>query len=152
MIKCEALSLVFLLLTVFLSMLLPFCRYNYRTADALLRDFELMKTNAVKFNGPANPIALEAVAIYDFVKNQIEANRHELTQLEGEVDVIMSGKTKNKIQKSGKTKKSNSGGSRNMASAGGVSVDLGDLSRSMQLDGGSDDSDSDGSFEILGSL
>jgi hypothetical protein len=129
-------------------MLCPFCSFQYRTADALLRDFELMKSNAVKFNGAANPIALEAVAIYDFVKNQIEASRNEFTPLEDAVDQIMSGKPKKKRQKAGK----NNSGSRNMASVGGVSFDLGDLSSSIHLDGGSDDSDSDDSFDLLGSL
>ena len=26
-------------------------RYEYRTADAMLKDFALMKSNAIKFNG-----------------------------------------------------------------------------------------------------
>lgn len=30
---------------------LLFFRYEYRTADAFLKDFELMKSNAIKFNG-----------------------------------------------------------------------------------------------------
>ena len=108
-------------------MLFAFRSFQYRTADALLRDIELMKTNAVKFNGAANPIALEAVSIYEFVKNQIEGSRHELTPLEEAVDLIMSGKPKGKKQKSGKMKKSNSIGSRTLSSVGGLSVDLGDL-------------------------
>lgn len=134
---------------LFLTMILFLRSFQYRTADAFLRDFELMQTNAVKFNGPANPIALEAASIYDFAKNQIEAIRHELTALEEDVDEIMSGKPASKKKKAGKTKKSSSGASWNTATVGGVSVDLGDLSR---LNGGSDESDSDDSFELLGSL
>jgi hypothetical protein len=32
---------------------LNFCRsrYEYRTADSFVKDFELMKNNAIKFNG-----------------------------------------------------------------------------------------------------
>ena len=104
-----------------------------------------MKANAVKFNGPANAIALEAVAIYDFVKNQIESSRGELTALEEEVDEIMSGKAASKKIKIGKSKKSLSGNARNIANIGGMSVELGDISR---LGEGSDDSDSDDSFEL----
>ena len=103
-----------------------------------------MKANAVKFNGPTNAIALEAVAIYDFVKNQIESSRGELTALEEEVDEIMSGKAASKKIKIGKSKKS-LGNARNIANIGGMSVELGDISR---LGEGSDDSDSDDSFEL----
>jgi hypothetical protein len=106
-----------------------------------------MKTNAIKFNGPTNPIALEAVAIYDYVKNQIESIRDELTALEEEVDEIMSGKPVNKKLKTGKSKKSST--IRNMANIGGMSIELGDLSR---VGGGSDESDSDDSFELADNL
>jgi hypothetical protein len=126
------------------------CSFQYRKADVFLRDFEIMKANAIKFNGPTNAIALEAIAIYDFVKNQIESIRDELTALEEEVDEIMSGKTTTKKLKIGKSKKSSAvGASRNMANIGGMSVDLGDLSR---LGEGSDDSDSDDSFELAENL
>lgn len=107
-----------------------------------------MKTNAIKYNSPTNPIAIEAVAIYDYVKNQIESIRDELTSLEEEVDEIMSGKPVNKKAKTGKSKKS-TGSVRHMASIGGMSVNLGDLSR---VGGGSDESDSDDSFELADNL
>jgi hypothetical protein len=108
-----------------------------------------MKSNAIKFNGPPpNAIAMEAIAIYDVVKTQIDASRSELTQLEEEVEDIMSGKPKPKRQKTGKTKKS-SDAVRNMASVGGVSVDVGDLSQSMYMGEDSDDSDS---FDFLDNL
>jgi hypothetical protein len=106
-----------------------------------------MKANAIKFNGPASTIAMDAIAIYDDVKNQIESIRDELTALEEEVDEIMSGKTTNKKLKISKSKKSVAGTGRNMANIGGISVDLGDLSRL-----GSDDSDSEDSFELADNL
>ena len=103
-----------------------------------------MKSNATKFNGPSNPIALEAKAIYDFVKQRIDANRSELTLLEDAVVEVFSGKTKkkkkNKQKKGGEAKKPK-GGTGSAASASGMSVDLGDLN----FDDDSD-SDSDGSF------
>ena len=107
-----------------------------------------MKANAIKFNGPTNPIALEAVAIFDFVKNQIESIRGELTPLEEEVDEIMSGKAASKKLKSGKGKKS-SGNTRNIANIGGMAVELGDISR---LGEGSDYSDSEDSYELEDNL
>lgn len=123
--------------------------FQYRKADAFLRDFEIMKGNAIKFNGPANAIALEAAAIYDFVKNQIESIRVELTPLEEEVDEIMSGKAAGKKLKGGKSKKISSGAARNVANIGGMSIELGNLSR---LGEGSDYSDSDDSFELADNL
>ncbi|KAL7568791.1 hypothetical protein ACA910_007211 [Epithemia clementina (nom. ined.)] len=67
-------------------------RYEYRTADALLDDFELMKSNAIKFNGEAHHIAKEAKAIAEFVQEQIQANRAELSQLEVAVEEQMDPK------------------------------------------------------------
>jgi len=108
-----------------------------------------MKSNASKFNGPSNPIALEAAAIYDFVKQQVESSRNELNPLENAVDEVFSGqgkKKKQKLKKKGKAKKPKSGiGS--TASAGGLSVNLGDLSGTMNFDSDSDsDDDSVGGF------
>lgn len=108
-----------------------------------------MKANAIKFNGPTNAIALEAISIYDFVKNQIESIRGELTTLEEDVDEIMSGKAAGKKIKSGKSKKSLGGTGRNIANIGGMPVELGDISR---LGEGSDYSDSDDSFELTDNL
>jgi hypothetical protein len=125
------------------------CSFQYRKADAFLRDFEIMKGNAIKFNGPTNAIALEATAIYDFVKNQIESIRGELTPLEEEVDEIMSGKAAGKKLKGGKSKKLSSGAARNVANIGGMSIELGNISR---LGEGSDYSDSDDSFELADNL
>lgn len=117
------------------------CRYEYRTADQLVRDFELMKNNAIKFNGPTNLIAVEAVKIYDYVKDQVDANRDELSALEEAVEEQMN--TKPKKKKKGVSKKAPASGT--VANFGGVDVNLGDLSQSMHFTGG-DDSDSDESF------
>ena len=96
-----------------------------------------MKSNAVKFNGLNSAIALEAIAIYDFVRDQVESSRDELTALEEAVKEQMSGKPKKK-KKQGGSKKSS--GASNMASVGGVDVNLGDLSQQM-LEGINSDSD-----------
>jgi hypothetical protein len=104
-----------------------------------------MKRNAVKFNGPQNAIAEESLAIYDYVKGQVEANRKEFGPLEEEIVDIWNGKPKIK-QKKGKSKKSKSNASgSNVASIDGVSVDLGDISSRF----GGSDSDSDESYGDL---
>ena len=119
-------------------------KYEYRNADAFVRDFELMKSNASKFNGPQNPIAIEAAAIYDFVKHQVDSIRSELTPLEGAVEDVFSGQGKKKKLKKTKTKtkkpKSSLGGT---AKVDGISVNIGDLSG---ITGMGSDSDSGDSF------
>lgn len=111
--------------------------YEYRSADLLLRDFDLMKNNAIKFNGQANPISQEAIAIYDFVKNKIETNRDELSALEAAVDEQMNGKPKKKKAKTSLSSATTAG---NVANWDGVPINLGDLKQSNYL--GGDDSDS----------
>jgi len=91
-------------------------KYEYRTADALVKDFELMKMNAIKFNGESSDIAQEAIAIHQFVRDQIEGNRSELSKLEEQVEDQLSGKSKKR--------KLDSGGSKNLE---GVPINLGDL-------------------------
>jgi hypothetical protein len=120
-------------------------RYEYRSVDTLLRDFELMKNNAIKFNGQASSLAQEAISINDFVKDKIESQRIELTELEAAVEDQMGGKPKKK--KKGSASKKSSASSANMTSVGGINVNLGDLrSSGLQLDGIDSDSDSDDSF------
>jgi Bromodomain len=116
--------------------------FQYQTANAFLDDFELMRKNAVKFNGATSPIAQEAVAIYDFVNSQIEANRQEFTELEEAVSDMYSGKPKKKKAKT--TAGSTSApkvevASTNIANIDGVAVNLGDLENY----GSDDDSQSD---------
>lgn len=101
-----------------------------------------MKMNAIKFNGPENSIANEAVAIYGFVKDQVEASRKELTGLEEAVSDIMEGKPKKtkKPKVAGKKKKTGRGAK---ANTGGFAVNLGDLPaqfNTARSDSGSDDS------------
>lgn len=98
--------------------------------------------NAVKFNGPESQIALEAVAIYNFVKDQVEASRKELAALEEAVSDIMDGKPKKKKSKTtGKNKKKPGRGTK--AGTSGFAVNLGDLPAQFNTagsDSGSDDS------------
>jgi transcription initiation factor TFIID subunit 1 len=106
-------------------------RYEYRTASAMIKDFELMKSNAIKFNTATAPIALEAVAIFEFVSDQIQAVRHELTGLEEQVEDQLSGKNK-------KRKNNETSASGTVARIGGISVNLGNLK---DYDSGSGDDD-----------
>lgn len=107
-------------------------RYEYRTADALVKDFELMKSNAIKFNTAESSIAKEAIAIYEFVRDQIQASRAELSKLEEAVEDQLSGKSKKK------RKHNDASASGTLARIGDVSVNLGDL-KDFDSDSGDDD-------------
>jgi len=120
-------------------------RYDYKRADSLISDFDLMKRNAVKFNGANSPLAKEAEEIYEFVKSTIEQNREEFDQMEEAVDDQMNGKKKRKAKAAGAKAKAESKASLNTASVmlDGVEtkVNLGD---NLTFGGlGFDDSDSD---------
>ena len=80
-------------------------RCEYRNADSFIDEFELMKNNAIKFNGPASFLAKEATAIFDFVRSAIEAERDEFNQLEDAVCEQLNGPRKKKSRKSGGNKK-----------------------------------------------
>ena len=71
-------------------------RYGYNTADDFVADFELMKNNAIKFNGKGTPLANEAVEIFEFVKNTVSQNRQEFNEMEEAVVDQKSGKKKKK--------------------------------------------------------
>lgn len=71
-------------------------RYGYNTADEFLVDFELMKNNAIKFNGKGTPLANEAVEIWEFVKNTVAQNRQEFNEMEEAVVDQKNGKKKKK--------------------------------------------------------
>ena len=76
--------------------------YEYKSADIFLKDFELMKNNAIKFNGVGSAIGIEATAIYEFVKKTIESNREELTKMEEAVrDQMSSGRKRIKTGNGG---------------------------------------------------
>lgn len=71
-------------------------KYEYRTAQGMLKDFELMKSNAIKFNGLNTLLAAEAIEIYNVVNRLLESNQAELSHLEEAVEDQMSGKPKKK--------------------------------------------------------
>ena len=100
-----------------------------------------MKNNAVKFNGEHSEIAQEAIAIHQFVRDQIEGNRSELTKLEEQVEDQMSGKSKKR--------KLDSGGSKNYASLEGVPINLGDLKGYDSGSGDDDDEEEDGDLTSI---
>lgn len=76
-------------------------KYEYKTAAAFLRDFELMRKNAIKFNNKGSVLAIEATEIYDFVEKFIEQNRSQFDQMEGAVKDQMSNSSKKKKSKAG---------------------------------------------------
>jgi len=119
-------------------------RYEYRSADVLLRDFELMKNNAIKFNEQSSPIAQEAIAIYELVKDKIESQRAELKELEAAVDDQMGGKPKKK-KKGGPTSTKSSASVTSAGNMASLGEDL--RQNSMPLEGG--ETDSDESFSNL---
>ncbi len=110
-------------------------KYEYRTADAFLKDFDLMKSNAIKFNGAGALISEEAIAIYQIVKDKVDESRAELTHLEEAVQEQMSGKPKKR-----KNKGSSKGGGTPGSGFAGSGSEIMDLD--FNFDGISD-SDSD---------
>eukprot|EP00934_Nitzschia_sp_Nitz4_P004104 Nitzschia sp. Nitz4//scaffold390_size11914//842//8150//NITZ4_009014-RA/size11914-snap-gene-0.14-mRNA-1//-1//CDS//3329550186//4094//frame0 len=103
-------------------------KYEYRTADAFLKDFELMKSNAIKFNGAGTLIAEEGCAIYDIVKEKVAESRAELTHLEEAVQEQMSGKPKKKKKKgSPKSASTNVGFSVDAAGLDDIDFNLDDI-------------------------
>lgn len=73
-------------------------KYEYNVADKFVADFELMKKNAIKFNGKGSPLGNHAVDIWTFVKNAIEENREQVNEMEEAVMLQMSGKKKKKTK------------------------------------------------------
>jgi hypothetical protein len=131
-------------------------KYSYKTADAMVADFDLMKNNAIKFNGAESGLAKEAMSIYDYVKSIINDNRAEFDAMEEAVDDQMSGKKKKKKKKTKASSKQSEaagtgGGSGKMADIvlDGVktSVDVGDLDN-FNFDAESDSDDDD----VMGKL
>jgi len=99
-------------------------KYEYRSADSLLKDFELVKTNAIKFNGVTSMLAAEATAIYDTAKSMVDKSRAELSHLEQAVADQMntqSNKKKNTSKKSA-TAAATPGGDDGLLA--GISADL----------------------------
>lgn len=73
-------------------------KYGYKTANDFVSDFELMKNNAIKFNGKGSPLANEAVEIWEFVKNTVVQNRQEFNEMEEAVVDQRNGKKKKKVK------------------------------------------------------
>jgi hypothetical protein len=92
-----------------------FRRYEYKTADAFVEDFALMRDNAVTFNGKGSELGNEASAICNFVKMAIDSNREELMRLEEAVQLqkMSSGKKGHK-----RSKKQKNGGGGGASSTG----------------------------------
>lgn len=76
-------------------------KYEYKTADFFLEEFDLMKKNAIKFNGEHHEISVHAKEIYDFVKSTIDQNRDEFDQIEQAVADQLAGKKKTSKKKGG---------------------------------------------------
>jgi ethanolamine utilization protein EutQ (cupin superfamily) len=105
----------------------------------MLRDFELMKNNAIRFNGANHPLSIEANAIYEFVKSEIADNRQQLDMMEEAVrDQMSSKKSKKAKAAQAKMAKSSEGGFN--AVVDGVAVNLGNLSKDAFDNSDSDDS------------
>jgi transcription initiation factor TFIID subunit 1 len=125
------------------------CRFEYRTAQAFLREFELMRDNAVKFNGQGSILAGEGAAIYEYVNEQIQANADELETLEAAIVEQLTRPNKHKRLEGESKSKSSSP----VSSVGGdfildgVAVNFGDLNQFQDI--GSDDSDEDDSYSGL---
>ena len=96
-------------------------KYDYRSGDAMLKDFELMKNNAIKFNGAGTQIAAAAEGIYDFARQKLEQNRAELTHLEEAVADQMNSAQPKKRRKKTTTKKTTKKGASTPQSTGGAS-------------------------------
>lgn len=104
----------------------------------MLRDFELMKNNAMRFNGPNHPLSTEANAIYEFVQSEIADNRLQLDIMEEAVKDMSSKKSKKAKAAQAKMAKSSEGGF--SAVVDGVAVNLGNFSKDAFDYSDSDDS------------
>ena len=107
-------------------------RYEYRTAEAFLKDFKLMQNNAIRFNGEESLLGEEGINIYKFVRETVEANKDELSNLEQAVRDQISGahrkKQKSKPSKDSKNDQNSAGATTNVMLDGfKTTVNLGDI-------------------------
>jgi hypothetical protein len=93
---CYVWNPFFLSATLTLTTFIHVTRYEYKTASAFLADFELMKNNAVKFNGMNSTLANEATAIVEMVTKNIELDREELEMMEEAVREQLTGSSSGK--------------------------------------------------------
>merc|ERR1719491_1009713 len=116
-------------------------RYEYKLVDAFISDFEVMKNNAVKYNGVGSVLGDEATSVYEFVKNTVAQSRVEFDDMESAVRDQMqnSGQKKGSAASSPKNtgevdRKPGKGTPANV-NLGGTTVYLGDdLKSSLQFD------------------
>ncbi|KAG7357332.1 DUF3591 domain containing protein [Nitzschia inconspicua] len=109
--------------------------FKYPTADAMLKDFQLMKSNALKFNGADSVIGAEASAIYDMVCKRVEANRAELSHLEEAVADQMNTKPPKKRRKKGDPKPPKKSSASKTAASSSIDHSILDgLSKEINLD------------------
>lgn len=116
-------------------------------ATSFLRDFDLMKRNAINFNGKDSKLGSDATDIYEFVKTTIEQNRDEFDQMEEAVEDQINGRKKKKLKSAAKGKISASKAPvMNTANivVDGVETQV-NLGTNLPFGFGGDDSDSDDS-------
>lgn len=111
-------------------------RYVYPNADAFLRDFELMKNNAIRFNTAEALLSKEALAIYEFVKSELADNREELDAMAEAVEDQLNNKKPRK-----KAAKANSPKTGANVMVDGVALNLGELPKDFVMLGSDSDSD-----------
>lgn len=87
--------------------------FQYSSTENMLRDFELMKNNTIKFNGNGTVLAEESEAMYNVVKNLIDQNSAELSHLEEAAAQVMGKKTTKAKGKKKKTAAKKKGGADN---------------------------------------
>lgn len=119
-------------------------KYDYKTADNFLADFELMKMNAIKFNGKGSPLANEAVEIWQFVKSTTEQHKQEFNEMEEAVSDQMSGKKKKKAKSKSDTTSNSKAAPMNTANVvlDGIETQV-NLGTTFSFALGDSDSDSD---------
>jgi hypothetical protein len=126
------------------SFLITLYTFN-RAANSFFSDFDLMKRNAINFNGKGSALANEATEIYEFVKSTIDQNREEFDQMEEAVqDQINNGRRKKKLKVAkgkGKASETSSSKAALTAKLDGIEINLGtNLSFGFGGDSDSDDS------------
>ena len=104
-------------------------RYEYRAVHDFVKDFELMKNNAVTFNGLGSPLGNSATAIYDFVKAAVATDRDDFDALEVAVDEQMNSSRRGSRASTPKLPSKTPGGKTASVTIDGIQaqVNLGDI-------------------------
>jgi len=98
--------------------------FQYASTESMLKDFELMKNNTIKYNGNGTVLAEEADAMYNVVKKLIDQNSAELSHLEEAAAQVMGKKTTKAKGKKKKTTSKKKGGADDSDEDEAYSVDL----------------------------